>query len=223
MDMQQTSTWQRWLTILHDLRDRSLGPGASRRAQRVKEVVTVDCSPESAYCFWRDEQNLPRFMSRLESVQRIDERRARWLVKSPGGVAVAFEVETTEDHPNERIAWRTIGGPRMAACWSVRFTQAPGGRGTEIHVELQHGPPESVIAATIAKLFGGIAERRLASDLRRFKQIMETGEVVRADGVHLSAHAARPFREAERKGGAPADGPKRTEPAPSTQPGGGAR
>ena len=150
-------------------------------AVRVKESVTIDRSPEELYQFWHDFQNLPRFMYHLESVQTTGDGRSHWVAKAPVGTTVAWDAEITEDIPNELIAWRSLEGADVDNRGSVRFERATGGRGTVVRVEIEYSPPGGVIGASIAKLFGEEPEGQVKDDLRRFKQVMETGEVVRSE------------------------------------------
>ena len=179
--------------------DRELPAGReSERGIRVRRSVTVLRMPEEVYTFWRDFRNLPRFMEHLESVEVLDDRRSRWRAKAPVGTDVEWEAEIVEDTPNELITWRSLPGSEVDNTGSVKFVPAPGGRGTEIHVELRYDPPGGKLGATIAKLFGEAPEQQVLSDLRRLKQVMETGEVVHSDAsIHRGPHPARPATEAK--------------------------
>ena len=148
----------------------------------VKKSVTVNCPREDVYQFWRDLENLPRFMLHLESVKTAGDRRSHWIAKAPAGKTVEWDAEIIEERPNELIAWRSLAGSDVRNEGAVRFTQAPGDRGTEVHVELQYDAPAGRAGATIAKLFGEEPSQQIRDDLRRFKQVMETGEIVRSEG-----------------------------------------
>lgn len=163
------------------------------QAINVHKAITVNRPVEEVYQFWHDFQNLPRFMKHLESVQAAGEQRSHWRAKAPAGMTVEWEAELIEDRPNELIAWRSLEGADVDNSGRVQFKPAPGGRGTEVHVELHYSPPGGVIGATIAKLFGEAPEQQITEDLRRFKQVMETGEVVQSDAsIHPHPHSARP-------------------------------
>jgi uncharacterized membrane protein len=129
-------------------------------------------------------------------VQVFDERRSHWKAKGPAGSSVAWGAEIVEDRPNERIAWRSLDGAEVDNSGSVRFVRAPGGRGTEVHVEIRYSPPAGAVGAMIARLFGEAPDQQLADDLLHFKQVMETGEVVLSDtspeGTHLLQRPAQP-------------------------------
>ncbi len=163
------------------------------RAVRARKSIIVNRSPEEVYRFWRDLQNLPRFMSHLESVQIIDDRRSHWRAKGPGGVTVEWEAEILEDRPNEFSAWRSLEGADIDNSGSVRFERAPGGRGTVVRVEMEYAPPGGRISAKIARLFGAEPGQEIEQDLRAFKQVMETGEVIKSDAsIHRGMHPAQP-------------------------------
>jgi uncharacterized membrane protein len=149
---------------------------------RVSQAVTINRSPEELYRFWRDFQNLPRFMKHLESVRATGDRRSHWAMKAPAGRTVEWDAEITEDRPNELIAWRSLEGSDVDSVGSVRFERAPGGRGAIVKVEVRYSPPAGRVGATLAKLLGEGHEWRIKNDLRRFKQIMEAGEIITTEG-----------------------------------------
>jgi uncharacterized membrane protein len=169
-------------------------PAATReRGTHVARSITVRRPVEEVYRFWRDVANLPRFMRHLESVQRIDDRRSHWTARAPAGGTVEWDAEITEELPNERIAWRSVEDADVQNVGSVRFVPAPGGRGTEVHVELSYAPPAGKVGATIARLLHEEPGQQVADDLRAFKQVMEVGEVVLSDAtVHRGPHPAQP-------------------------------
>lgn len=148
----------------------------------VTKVITVNRPAEDLYRFWRDFENLPTFMFHLESVHVTGDRRSHWKAKAPAGSAVEWDAEITEKVPNQLIAWRSLEGADVNNTGSVRFTPAPYGRGTEVRIELHYDPPAGVIGANIARLFGEEPGQQVQGDLRAFKQVMETGEVVRSEG-----------------------------------------
>lgn len=158
------------------------GATARRRALPVKKAIIVNRSPEELYRYWRDPQNLPHFMKNLESVEKTGEKRSHWVTKGPGGKKVEWDAEIVEDRPNELIAWRSVEGAAVPNWGSVRFEPAPGGRGTLVRVEMQYSPPGGLLGATIAKLFGRTPEQQIEEDLRRFKRVMETGEIITTEG-----------------------------------------
>jgi uncharacterized membrane protein len=145
---------------------------------RVRRRITVNRPADALYRFWRDFTNAPRFMERVESVQVSGDRRTHWRARGPAGVTLEWDAEVTEERPNELIAWRSLDDKPMPHSGVVRFEPAPAGRGTVVTVELEYAPPGGAVTAAAAKLAGYAPEQQLQEDLRRFKQLMETGIVV---------------------------------------------
>jgi uncharacterized membrane protein len=172
-------------------RDNARTPGA---AMRVEQAVTINRSPEELYQFWRDFKNLPRFMKHLEAVQVSNENRSHWVAKGPAGTTIEWDAEIIEDHPNKVIAWRSMEGADVDNTGSVRFERAPGGRGTTVRVRLQYDPPGGVIGAGVAKLLGEDPEWQVKDDLRRFKQLMETGEIITTEGQSAGRSSSTSWR-----------------------------
>jgi uncharacterized membrane protein len=151
------------------------------RTVRVQKSITVNRLPEDLYRFWRNFENLPRFMNHLQAVQVTGEKGSHWKAKAPAGMTVEWDAEIIADRPHELIAWRSLEGADVDHAGSVHFKPTPGRRGTEVRVEMQYIPPGGLIGATIAKLFGEAPEQQLYEDLRRFKQVMEVGEVTQSE------------------------------------------
>lgn len=162
----------------------------------VKKAITINHPPEVIYSYWRNFENLPSFMNHLEAVQVTGDRRSHWKTKAPAGTTVEWDAEITQDEPNQLIAWRSLDGADVENSGTVRFKPAPGGRGTEVHVELHYDAPGGPIGALIAKLFGEEPAQQVSDDLRAFKQIIETGQVVHSDAsIHRRPHPAQPPKE----------------------------
>ncbi|HZO88118.1 MAG TPA: SRPBCC family protein [Chthonomonadaceae bacterium] len=153
-----------------------------RHGLTIRRAVTIDKPPEELYRFWRQFENLPRFMRHLEAVQPLGEGRSHWIARAPAGKTVEWDAALVADKENELISWRSLEGSEVPNAGTVRFTPAPGGRGTVVDVTLEYSPPGGVIGATIAKLFGEEPSIQVEDDLRRFKQLMETGEVATTQG-----------------------------------------
>jgi uncharacterized membrane protein len=165
----------------------------------VKRSITVARPREEVYSFWRDLQNLPRFMKHLESVAVTGDRRSHWKAKAPAGSSVEWDAEITADQPNELIAWHSLDEADVRNSGMVRFIQAPGDRGTEVHVDLRYDPPGGALGALFAKMFGEEPGGQIADDLHRFKQVMEIGELMLSDAtVTEGPHPAQPLGRSER-------------------------
>lgn len=158
-------------------------PGVSGRTDiYLERSIAVSKSPEECYRFWRSFENLPRFMHSLESVRQLDERRSRWVAKGPMASRLEWTSEITADRPGEELAWRTLDDSGAANAGSVRFEAAPAGRGTIVRVSLHYSPLGGALGAGLVKLLGHDPQSRIREDLRRFKQVMETGEIPTTHG-----------------------------------------
>ena len=155
--------------------------GASNGALPVRVSLAINRSPEELYLYWHEFEKLPRFMTHLESVRVIGEGRSHWVAKGPAGTTVEWDAVITEDWPNEKIAWHSSEGGDVDHAGSIHF-EADGARGTIVTVEMQYSPPAGRLGATVAALFGEEPNQMVKADLRRFKQIMETGEVITTEG-----------------------------------------
>jgi uncharacterized membrane protein len=145
---------------------------------RFDKHITVNRPVEEIYAFWRNFENLPRIMHHLEDVVVTgDGMRSFWTAKAPLGATVSWEAEIINDVPNERIGWRSLEGADVPNAGSVSFKPAPGGRGTEVHVNMKYDPPGGQLGSIIAKLFGEEPEMQIQEDLYRFRQLMEAGEI----------------------------------------------
>jgi uncharacterized membrane protein len=159
----------------------------------VQKSITVNRPIDEVYRFWHDFENLPRFMSHLESVRVTAPGLSHWRAHGPAQTIVEWDAVVTAEEVNVLIAWRSVEGSEVRSAGSVRFTPAPHGRGTEVRVAMSYDPPGGVVAATMAKLFGEEPGQKVDSDLRAFKQVLEAGEVVVSDAtVRKGPHPARP-------------------------------
>jgi uncharacterized membrane protein len=149
----------------------------------VHRSVTINRPPEDVYGFWRQLDNLPLFMKHLESVDVLDDKRSHWAAKAPLGRTVEWDAEVTEDVPNQLISWSSTGSSQIWNRGTVRFERAPGKRGTEVHVELEYAPPGGRIGSSVARILGEEPTNQISGDLRRLKQVMETGDVIVSEAV----------------------------------------
>jgi uncharacterized membrane protein len=145
----------------------------------VDESVTINRPIEELYHFWRNLENLPRFMRHLESVERVTDTLSRWRAKGPAGTTVEWNAEIINEVRNQVIGWKSIEGSDVVSAGSVNFDDAGAGRGTHVRVRLQYSPPGGKLGVAFAKLFGRDAATEIREDLRRFKQLVETGEIAR--------------------------------------------
>ena len=170
---------------------------------QVTKGVTVMRPRAEVYRFWRQLERLPSFMIHLASVTEVSAIRSHWVAHAPGGTKVEWDAEIVDERENELLSWRSCEGSQIPNAGKVRFTDAPADRGTEVRVELHYDAPGGTAGAAVAKVFGEEPSQQLTDDLRRFKQVMETGEVVVSDGSLLGAGEGA---AAERPAQAPAVG-----------------
>lgn len=161
--------------------------------------IATTKSPEECYRFWRNVENLPRFMDNLESVQTVDERRFHWVAKSSSSLKLEWDCEITEDRPGSALAWRTLNGAQLPNAGSVIFEPAPQGRGTIVRLSIHYSPVGGRLTAALAKLLRQDPQTQVQEDLRRFKQLLETGEIATTNGQptgrrSLIGRAARRWR-----------------------------
>jgi uncharacterized membrane protein len=147
------------------------------RGIQVEKTVTINAPADELYAFWRDFENLPRFMENLESVEVVDDKRSRWVADGPAGIKAEWDAEIINEVPNELIGWRSVDGSRVDNAGSVHFTAASGGRGTEVKVVLRYDPPGGRVGAAISRMFGEDPAWQVQEDLRRLKMLIETGEI----------------------------------------------
>jgi len=170
---------------------------AAPGATRVSESVMIARNADELYWFWRNFENLPKFMKHVQSVKNYQSDktnadyssqsaprgdRSHWKVEGPLGTIVEWDAEITQDRPGEMIAWRSLEGSDVDHMGSVRFVKVPGRQETLVRVKMQYRPVAGVVGANIAKILGSSPDWKIKDDLRRFKQIMETGEIITTEG-----------------------------------------
>jgi uncharacterized membrane protein len=156
-------------------------------------TTTIGRTPQEVYDFWRELEHLPSFMVHLDEVQRLDDRHSHWRATAPFGRTVEWDAQTVEDIPGARLAWRSLDGADIRNSGTIAFQPAPGGRGTEVHVSIEYSQPGGSLGQLVARYFGEEPHQQLDDDLRRLKQVMETGEVVRSDGAPGGKRARHEF------------------------------
>lgn len=154
------------------------------------KTIWVNKPVEEVYQFWRNFEGFPRFMGHLENVRIIDDKRSHWTARGPMGMHVEWDAEIIEDVPNEHLAWRSVENADIDNAGVVRFEEAPGGRGTIVRIETHYRPPAGAAGMIVAKLFGEEPQIQIDGDLRRFKQMVETGEITTTIGQPAGKRSA---------------------------------
>ena len=142
---------------------------------RLERIITIARSPEEVYAAWRDLERLPHLMPDVHRVVECG-RSSRWLIGMRGRPKIGWNAELIDDTPNRRIAWRVDEG-RVKHAGSVRFAPAPGGRGTEVVVEIEIEPPGGQLGRAVLRAAHASPQGLLDRDLRRFKSLLEAGGV----------------------------------------------
>jgi len=163
---------------------------------KMKRSVTVNASADQLYAFWRRLENLSVLFDNVISVRALDDTRSHWSLKVPGGLTLEWDAEITIDRKGEMIGWRSLGGADLDNAGYVRFERAPGGRGTVVRVALQYNPPAGKFGAALATLFGEKPATQIEEALRKFKQVMETGEIATTTGEQKLRHSVEPVEAA---------------------------
>lgn len=148
----------------------------------VETSVTISRPRQELYDFWRRLENLPQFMRHLESVEDLGGGRSRWTARSPVGAPVEWEAEIVEEREGRLLSWRSLPGSQVHNAGSVLFEDAPGGRGTIVRVQMELSPGGNGLGRILGRALGPITSQQVHEDLRRFKSLLEAGEIPTTDG-----------------------------------------
>ena len=147
-------------------------------AVNIRTTITIDNPKEEVYYFWRQLNNLPVFMRHLQSVEEKDPFHSHWIVKGPGGVGtLEWDAEIVKEVPGQLLGWRSLPGSSIATAGRVTFHETYNG-GTEVDVMITYRPPAGYVGSGLAWLLNPAFENMIVGDIKRFKNYMETGEVL---------------------------------------------
>jgi uncharacterized membrane protein len=146
---------------------------AAGHGTKVEHSVVVNKPVDEVYAFWRDFENLPRFMTHLIDVDTTTDGQSRWRARGPLGLSVEWHAEIVTDRPNEAIGWKSLQGSDVDATGSVHF-RTVGPNRTEVRVSLKYDPPAGQLGTAVARLIGFSPEEQIKADMARFKQVMES-------------------------------------------------
>jgi uncharacterized membrane protein len=164
---------------LHDDAPVTASKKAEGKRELVGQAVTINRPARELYDFWRDFPNLAMVMENIVAIEKLDERRSHWVVRAPGGRTVEWDAEVTNDVPGREITWQSSGDEDVANSGRVSFVEVPG-RGTVVTATIAYEPPAGAVGKIIAKVMQREPNVQARRDLRRFKQLMETGEIATA-------------------------------------------
>ncbi|RPF71653.1 SRPBCC family protein [Aurantiacibacter spongiae] len=165
--------------------------GSGDQFDVIGRTVTIRKPRAELFAFWRDFSNLAAFMENLEQVEAKGKDRAVWTIRAPAGRTVDVETEITEERENEVIAWRSVEGSDISTEGKVAFSDAPGDRGTRVSLIVAYDPPAGELGRAVAKAFLREPEVQARHDLKRFKMLMETGEIATSARRKDQTRAAR--------------------------------
>lgn len=148
----------------------------------LRKSVIVNRDQSDVYNYWRNLENLPRFMDHVESVRSGEDGRSHWVVHLTPGLTLEWDAEITEDRTNEIIAWRSLPGSTVQTSGSVHFAPSTGNRGTQVTVMIAYQPPAGMVGELFARLQKAITAQQIHEDMRRFKRILEAGEIPTTEG-----------------------------------------
>ena len=166
-------------------------------------MITINRPIEDLYRFWRNLENLPRFMRHLESVERLPTRCRVGGARARADSIVEWNAEIINEVPNQVIGWRSIEGSDVVSAGSVNFDDAGPGAARTSACGCSTAR-RAARSGAVAKLLGRDAATEIREDLRRFKQLVETGEsrterkVRQADRRHSDSTRLRLFEAAAR-------------------------
>ncbi|MFC3499967.1 SRPBCC family protein [Micromonospora krabiensis] len=187
------------LTAVQATRAKRIGSAPAVRGLRgggtmeLTATTTIRKPPATVYAFWRALDNLPTFMAHLQEVRATGDRTSHWSASAPFGKNVEWDAEIIDETPGEKIAWRSTGTADVPNAGMVRFMPGPDGVSTEVHVVMSYDVPGGAVGKAVAKYFGEEPHQQLDDDLRRLKQVMETGQVVRSEGAPWGKRARKEF------------------------------
>lgn len=154
----------------------ALGVSPGSQGLQIEETITVNKPPEEVYRLWRRLENLPSFMSHLESVTPVNDRQSHWVAKMPSPLRLEWDAIIVEDEPNKKISWRSLPESRVDHSGSVLFRHLPARNLTEVKIVMSYRPPLGPAGEAVAKLIGRLTEHQIREDLRAFKTVAEAGE-----------------------------------------------
>lgn len=153
-----------------------------RQGVKVRRSMTILRSPEELYRFWRDVENAPQYMRHVRSVTVTGDRTSHWVAETPNGTTIEWDSEITQDIPNQLLAWRAVGKALTGSGGEIRFARATGNRGTVVTVEMDFPPMGGALGVPIETLLARGPEMEVHENLRRFKELMEAGEIATIKG-----------------------------------------
>ncbi len=149
---------------------------------KVSQAIAINANPAAVYAFWRKLENLALFMRHVQSVSATDGALSHWVARTPSGETLEWDAQIVADEAERRLSWRTVPAFQGLHEGTVTFEPGPPGRGTLLRVELEYQPPAGALGHQVARLLGKDPEQQIREDLRKFKQLIEAGEIATTQG-----------------------------------------
>jgi uncharacterized membrane protein len=170
------------VTTARESDQRRRAAGRDREDAIIGRSVTINRPRDEVYAYWRNFSNLAEVMENIVRVDVVDERRSHWVVKAAGDGTVEWDSIITAEEPGHMVAWQSVEGADVSSSGRVEFLDAAPGRGTIVRATIAYDPPAGVIGEWIATLFQREPAIQARRDLRRLKQLLETGEISSSAG-----------------------------------------
>jgi uncharacterized membrane protein len=154
----------------------------------IGRAVTINRPRAELFAYWRDFANLATFMDNVERIDVLSDTRSHWVVKAPGGKTVEWDATVTEEIEDALLAWSSDEGADVPNSGRIEFRDA-GARGTVVTATILYDPPAGTIGKLFAKMFQREPAIQARRDLRRFKQLMETGEIATSSRTRAQLEA----------------------------------
>lgn len=149
------------------------------------KTILIDKPRAELYNFWRDYKNLSRFMTNIESVETTGNVSV-WSISAPAGQTITVETELIEERQNQLLQWKSTEQSQIQTSGHIRFRDAPGDRGTYVEAVVAYHPPAGKFGRMIAQLLRREPHIQARHEMKRFKMLMETGEIATSDRFQKS-------------------------------------
>jgi uncharacterized membrane protein len=174
-----------------DLSEDDIDAAPWNRAVHARFSITINRPRHEVYAFFRDFEKMPQYTEVIEDVRKLDDRRYQ-MVANIFGTQMDVIGEIISEHENELLAWKTTANSDLKEKGSVTLRDAPGGRGTELHFDVEYHPPAGVAGAALGKMSGEAPDQKFPKAIRKMKSILEAGEAPTIVGQSSGRSGKRP-------------------------------
>jgi len=144
----------------------------------IKSRVVINRPKEELYSYWRNLENLPNFMSHIQEIDEIDDKRSHWVAEVPGGMGhIEWEAEIVWEQENQLLAWRSLPDSEIENSGEVRFQDSGNRKSTIVETTISYRPQFGKAGKIGAKLLNPAFKKVIENDLKEFKKLMEKGSV----------------------------------------------